>query len=147
MVKALRQRPFGEFNVVYFDAAKTTPEKLFARLQTARCPQAAREQPAAVEQAGVSLRAGNLLGTPGDLFHVEVVLPPGKTGTAVVAPPAGWGVPGGATSALKAGVNRCDMQSPAGAKPGASQATVSVKLNSGEVLSFPLRLELVSRVK
>lgn len=147
MVKAVRQRPFGEFNIVYYDAAQTNPEKLFARLQQARCPQAARVETPPVDKAGVRVRVGNTLATPGDLFHIEVMLPAGRSGTAKVVAPEGWSVLNGAAGALKAGPNRCDVQAPATAKPGAQQVSVWVKLTSGEVIEFPLRLELVNRVK
>lgn len=108
MVKACRPKPFGEWVIVYFDATKTTPEKLLDRLKKNGCDKATRVDPAAAEKDKKKASVSNPIAVPGDWF--EIVLEGHDKAPAVTAPD-GW------TVAVR-GARRIVVQAPAAAKAG-----------------------------
>lgn len=53
---AVRSKPFAEWNVVYYDPAKTTPKKILDRLRAKGCPRA-QAVPSASERIGEKISA------------------------------------------------------------------------------------------
>ncbi|MAG56730.1 MAG: hypothetical protein CMJ83_10605 [Planctomycetes bacterium] len=89
-MNSLRKRPFGEWNVVYFDATKTNGDTILKRLRAHGCPKAklipsgcASARPALFEIA-----VYNPVATAGDCFQVAIVI--GKAFTPKLKLPKGW---------------------------------------------------------
>lgn len=90
-VKTVRNRPFGEWNVVYYDAAKTTPAKLRETLRKGGCRRASAVVSEAVVADGVAARVQNPMIAPGDLLVIELEAPAALAGKPLsMKLPAGW---------------------------------------------------------
>jgi hypothetical protein len=140
-VKAVRSRPFAEWNVVYYDPAKTTPSKILDRLHAKGCPRAAA---VAAEEARIgekiSARILNPVAVPGDCFHVVLELPEGIEHQ--LGLPEGWREIGGPS---KKGSRQLYIQTPA--KAAQKTYPVSVDLNQdGRRRRLSLSVELVRQL-
>lgn len=128
VVKACRQSPFGEWVIVYFDANKTTPEKLLERLKKNGCDKATRVSPAAAEKDKKKISVSNPIAVPGDWFEIVAE---GYDKAPAVAAPDGW------TVAVR-GAKRIVVQAPPSAKAG------KFTLQVGDL---EIEVELVPQIK
>lgn len=145
IVKAIRNPPYAAWNVVYYDAAKTTPEELLKRLNENGCPEAKRVAAPPVEKPGWSASVENPTTAAGDLVQVSVKVADGKPAKLQCAPPEGW-MP--LKEAVKTGATvRLDVQTPAKAKPGPYQITVRAKIGDAAEEELKVDVVLVSKVK
>lgn len=138
VVKSMRQKPFGEWNVVYYDAAKTDPEKLEKRLRDKGCPDAKRVEPKTVEKECATIAVENPIATPGDFFSVTLKLPEKTKGKMSVRAPDGWTV-----QSLPDG--RALVLSPK--KEKAEKFTLQATVTGGAAIEADLEVELVGQVK
>jgi hypothetical protein len=128
VVKAVRQSPFGEWVIAFYDPAKTAPDKLLERLRKNGCEKAERVEPKAVEGGGLKVRASNPVAVPGDFFEIAIE---GAKAAPETTAPKGWSV------AVK-GAKRVLVQSPKDAKPGKHKIAVG---------GLDVEVELVTRVR
>lgn len=142
---SFRAKPFGEWVIVYYDAAQTDPEKLLKRLRTNGCNTAKQVAPVSARQDQVEVTVANPLATPGDFFHIEVALPEGRKGKVELAAPRGWTVPDGASRELKERVTRCDVQTGADAVQGRQELTFKVRLENAAAVELKVQVELIKR--
>jgi hypothetical protein len=108
VVKAMRGKPFGEWVVAYYDATKTTPDKLLERLKKNGCEQATRVAPVAVEKDKKKATVANPIAVAGDF--VEILLE-GNDKIPAVAVPEKWSV-------ISRDAKRVVVQTPLEAKEG-----------------------------
>ncbi len=127
-MKACRNNPFGEWVIAYYDATKTTPDKLLERLKKNGCEKATRVDPASVEKDKKKASVTNPIAVPGDWFEI---LAEGYEKAPAVTAPEKW------TVALR-DAKRVVVQAPADAKPG------KFTLKVGEL---ELTVELVPQIK
>ncbi|MGE3853584.1 MAG: hypothetical protein AB7K09_17770 [Planctomycetota bacterium] len=97
VLRLVRSRPFGEWNVVYYDPAKTDHQKMLDRLHANGCPRASQITVPATTEAGVTVDLLNPFAVPGDWVLVSVTLPAGAKGASVQLGDnaEGWDLPGG----------------------------------------------------
>lgn len=88
MVKTVRKKPFGEWNVVYYDASKTTPEKILKRLRAKGCPKARRIPDSKAKARGAIVSVKNPYVAPGDC--VLLTLGGDVDGKPEITVPKGW---------------------------------------------------------
>lgn len=125
-VKTVRSRPFGEWNVVYYDADKTTPAKLQELLRKGGCRRATAVVSEAVVVDGVSARVQNPMIAPGDLLVIELEAPKALAGKALTMTlPPGWTA---LSKTVAEGKTRVYAQSSRQVKQGAA----SLELTIGE---------------
>lgn len=145
VIKTLRRSPFGEWNVVYFDARKTAPGTLQARLRGNGC-RAATLVVAKPQKAGAArVWSTSPIVVAGDLVQVAVQLPPKGTGHATLAVPKGWTLPHGARRDV-VGTTYLLAQTPRSAKQGTHRLTVALTAN-GQTTPLTLSVELVQQVR
>jgi len=108
VVKACRPQPFGEWVVAYYDAEKTTPDRLLERLKKNGCEKATRVEPVESKSESRKAAVANPIAVPGDWFVVDLE---GFDKAPAVSGPEKW------TVAL-AGKKRAVIATPADAKAG-----------------------------
>ncbi len=147
VVMAVRNKPFREWNVVYYDPKKTDLEKIEKRLRQKGCPKARRDVAKPKKSRGVTLVVENPVVTPGDCVLVSVKLPKGRTGKASLVPPQKWKVRAGKERAVKGGKTPAllALQTTRKTPPGKHEFRVKVHV-VGKVLTFKVEVELVKKV-
>lgn len=120
-MKTVRKKPFGEWNVVYFDDTKTTPDEILKRLRAKGCPRAKRVPDRKLTANRATLTVKNPYVAPGDCILLELGGKP--AGKPHIALPEGWTLfPG--PSDPKSGVTWLYAQTPKKAKPGEYDITM-----------------------
>jgi hypothetical protein len=144
IVKSVRSRPFGEWNVVYFDPSKTDAAALLQRLRENGCKNATRVETPAVELDGVTIMLSNPIVVPGDVVQLEATPSGSRTATIHLVVPDGWRT----VSPIELGHgNVASIQTPADAKSGKCVLTVRIAGNDQTAREAQLEVELVERVK
>ena len=144
---AVRQRPFREWVVVYHDPKKTNLKALEARLREKGCPKAKLDVVPAVKTGDVTIGIDNPFVTPGDCVLVEVRLPEGKAGRAIVVAPETVKARAGPERRVKGGQTATVVALQTTKKTPAGKHAVSVKVKIGdEVVTVPLTVEVVAKV-
>ncbi len=141
MVRAVRRKPFGEWNVVYYDASRTDISRIEERLKSKGCREAERVGPATREKDGIQVVVDNPLAAPGDFFVISVKLPGAAAGKLALEPPEGW-----SSAGVPAEASRGIVTSPDKARAGQYAITARVTAGSKET-EVTLEVELVSLVK
>lgn len=85
----VRNKPFGEWVTVYYDADETTEKALLALLRTRRCPKAAL-----IRTEGRAATVMNPFVAPGDTVQVRIA-PGRRDALGAMTLPDGWKVGGG----------------------------------------------------
>ena len=144
-MKTVRKKPFGEWNVVYFDAKKTTPAKILKRLRAKGCPKATQVKPVTASANGMTLTLNTPYVAPGDLVHLIL----GGKGNAKpdVRAPKGWTLYPG-PSHPKTGETWLYAQTPNDVKPGRHAVTIEVPgAKGGGSAKASITVNVVSYVK
>lgn len=146
VVKTVRQKPFGEWNVVYFDATKIDTEKLLERLRKNGCEKAQHIEAASGGEGDARVEVENPIAAPGDFFVVSVTAPEKAKAGVVLTAPEGWTLPSGPKATLKKGLARLDLQAPKDAKGDTYtlKATVTV---DGESAEIEVKVQVVDQVR
>jgi hypothetical protein len=144
VVKLLRRDPFGEWDAVYYDPAKTDPEQLLRLLREHGCERAARVPAVEASVGGVQAGVQDPMAAPGDLFEITLVGKGGAAGNPELALPAGWNV---VEDSAGPDGRRLLVQSPASAAEGKHTVRVKVPSDSGPPAEAALTVELVHRVR
>ena len=144
---AVRNKPFGEWNVVYYDPRKTDLKKIEERLRQKGCQKARRDFARPRKSHGVTLAVENPFVTPGDCVLVSVKFPKARTGKACIVPPEKWKVRTGRERVVKGGKIPAllGLQTTRKTPPGKHEFRVKVRV-AGKVLTFKLEVELVKKV-
>ena len=135
---ALRQRPFGEWVVIYYHPAKTNGREILRQLQRGGCKRARL-----IREEGEHATVMNPIITPGNLVQWRVRLrEPAQVKTLVL--PEGWALHGGARlpGELAAGTHYLSLQSPTKARKGQA----AFRLEFRERAPLTGSAEVVSRV-
>lgn len=143
VVKAVRPKPFGEWNIIYYNPKQTTPNSILRHLQATRCPQAELVEDRVHKEGDLKLILKNPLVAYGDCFHFIVELPKERELQVSATLPSEWKLSTPGT--LKHG-SRFDVQSSRNSKPGKYEITLQLKQAEGES-TLVLPVTLVHRVK
>lgn len=136
VVKLLRSRPFGEWNVVYYRPDKTDLDTLTQRLRRGGCRNAAQIVAPPKKNGGITVRTANPIVAPGDMVQLAVALPASRSGRVAVELPQGWTRLGPAT--LPGGASRVDIQLPRAWRGGRVTLPTHITLKDARA---PLRFE------
>lgn len=146
MVRLMQKKPLKEWVTVYFDSAKTTPEKILKHLREKESPEAALVAPVTEEKSAVKVVVENPVAGPGDLVQVTIRLPEGAKGSAKLTGPKGWAVP--THPRAKSDILRVDVKVPTAEAPGSYKGSVLVTHGKeGSEVTIPFAVEIVPRVE
>lgn len=141
---ALRQRPFGEWVIVYYEAGKTDTEKLLKRLRANKCPRAKHIVGKVETKGAVGLVSVNPIVVRGDLLQFDIKSK-GKKAKIAVKAPDGWTVLTPSELDLSK-QNSVMIQTPHTNKMGKFKLTVGVQVDGGAQTIFEKSVDLVKLV-